>query len=182
MFFYFNNLDIIDITNKTDFKTLPSYNFYHGGYSRLENKNPNGSGLDYYRYYTIFVTDDDRKVIGMNIRHEGLLDGQNIDRITSDENDIKTILDKRLASFVLTRGSIVSFNDTFQRFEMTDSHDWAEDYGRWNANRGNSSVEWRDAIIIKNDKRISREDLKEGDYVYVLRDDEDALVVFVEEN
>ncbi len=182
MFYYFNNLDLIDITDKTDFVTLPSYNFYHGGYSRLENKNKTSSGLDYYRYYTIFVTDDDRKVIGMNIKHKGIFDGQNIDGTASKESSIKTILDKRLANLVLTRGSIVSFNDTFQRIEITDSHDWAEDYGRWNANRGNSSVEWRDAIIIKNDKRISREDLKEGDYVYVLRDDEDALVIFVEEN
>lgn len=182
MFYHFNNLDIIDITDKTNFKVLPSYNFYHGGYSRLENKNSSAGGLNYYRYYTYFVTDNDRKVIGMNIRHKGLLDKQNIDQLKSNESDIKIELDKRLAGLVLTRGSIVSFNDTFQRIEITDSHDWAEDYGRWNANRGNSAVEYRDAIIIKNDKRIEREDLKEGDYIYVLRDDEDALVIFVEEN
>lgn len=182
MFYYFNNLDVVDITDKTDFKVLPSYNFYHGGYSRLENKNSTSVGLDYYRYYTYFVTDSNRKVIGMNIRHKGLLDKQNIDQTKSKESDIKTELDKRLKGLVLTRGSIVGFNDTFKRIDITDSHDWAEDYGRWNANRGNSAVEYRDAIIIKNDQRIEREDLKEGDYIYVLRDDEDALVIFVEEN
>jgi len=182
MFYYFNNLDIVDITNKTDFKILPSYNFYHGGYSRLENENKSGPGLDYYRYYTFFVTDEDRKVIGMNIRHKALLDGQMIDMIKKDESDIKEELDKRLAGLVLTRGSIVEFNDTYQRIIISDSHDWAEDYGRWNANKANSAVEYRDAIIIKNDKRIEREDLKEGDYIYILRDDEDALVIFVEEN
>ncbi|MCH4887069.1 S-layer homology domain-containing protein [Acidaminobacter sp. JC074] len=182
MFYYFNNLDIIDITDKTDFKTLPSYNFYHGGYSRLENENKTGPGLDYYRYYTFFVTDDDRKVIGMNIRHKALLDGQKLDTVETKESEIKKELDKRLAGLVLTRGSIVEFNDTYQRIIITDSHDWAEDYGRWNANKANSAVEYRDAIIIKNDKRIEREDLKEGDYIYVLRDDEDALVIFVEEN
>jgi len=182
MFYHFNDLNIVDITDKTNFLQLPSYNFYHGGYSRLENKKPSGSGLDYYRYYTFFVTDDDRKVIGMNIRKYGLLDGQNIDQTKTKESDIKRELDKRLAGIVLTRGSIVGFNDTFQRINITDSHDWAEVDGRWNANKADSAVEYRDAIIIKNGQRIEREDLLAGDYVYVVRDDEDALVIFVEEN
>lgn len=180
MFFYFNELDIVDITNKLDFKTLSSYEFYHGGYSREENKNETASGLDYYRYYTYFVTDDDRTVIGMNIRHYGLLDGQNIDMLTTDENDIKDKIDVRLQAMVLTRGTVVSKDDTWTRIEMTDTHDWAEDFGRWNANRGNSSVEYRDAIIVKNNQRITIDDINAGDYIYVLRDDEDALVIFVE--
>lgn len=181
LFFYFNELDVIDITDKTDFKTLTSYDFYHSGYSREENKVTAAPGLDYHRYYTFFVTDEDRKVIGMNIRKNGLVDGQNIDMYTNDEEDIKKDLDLSLQTMVLTRGTVASFDHTWQRVEMTDSHDWAEDYGRWNANRGNSSVEYRDAIIVKNNKRIDIEELKQGDYIYVLRDDEDALVIFVEE-
>jgi hypothetical protein len=181
LFFYFNELDIVDITDKTDFETLSSYEFFHGGYSREENKVTNAPGLDYHRYYTFFVTDDERKVIGMNIRKYGLVDGQNIDMFTNDESDIKEELDDVLGTTVLSRGTIVSFDQTWKRIEMTDSHDWADDFGRWNANRGNSSVEYRDAIIIKNNKRIEIEDLKQGDYIYVLRDDEDALVIFVEE-
>ncbi|MBN2795829.1 MAG: S-layer homology domain-containing protein [Clostridia bacterium] len=180
MFFYFNELDIVDITNKLDFKTLSSYEFYHGGYSREENLNETSAGLDYYRYYTYFVTDEDRKVIGMNIRHYGLLDGQNIDMFTTDENTIKTTLDERLQAMVLTRGTVVSKDETWNRLEITDSHDWAEDFGRWNANRGNSSVEYRDAIFVKNNHRITIDDINPGDYIYVLRDDEDALVIFVE--
>ena len=181
LFFYFNELDIVDITDKTDFKTLSSYEFFHSGYSREENKVENAPGLDYHRYYTFFVTDDERKVIGMNIRKYGLVDGQNIDMFTQDENDIKEEIDDALRTTVLTRGTIASFDTTWKRIEMTDSHDWADDFGRWNANRGNSSVEYRDAIIIKNNKRIEIEDLNQGDYIYVLRDDEDALVIFVEE-
>jgi len=181
LFFYFNELDVEDITDKTNFKTLSSYEFYHLGYSREENKVEAAPGLDYHRYYTFFVTDEDRKVIGMNIRKYGLVDGQNIDMFTTDENDVKTKLDLALQSTVLTRGTIESFDSTWKRIEMTDSHDWADDFGRWNANRGNSSVEYRDAIIVKNNKRIEIEDLNLGDYIYVLRDDEDALVIFVEE-
>ncbi len=178
----FNDLNIIDITDKTNFETLPAYDFYHGGYSRKENENDSSNGLDYWRYYTFFVTDEDRKVIGMNIRQNGLLDGQMIDPINDDEDDIKRELDLKLAGLVLTRGTVAAFNDTYQRIEITDSHDWAEDFGRWNANRGNSAVEWRDAVIVKNSKRIEKEDINLGDYLYVLRDDEDALIIFVEEN
>jgi hypothetical protein len=181
-FHYFNDLNIIDITDKTNFETLPAYDFYHGGYSRKENENDSSNGLDYWRYYTFFVTDEDRKVIGMNIRQNGLLDGQMIDPINDDEDDIKRELDLKLAGLVLTRGTVAAFNDTYQRIEITDSHDWAEDFGRWNANRGNSAVEWRDAVIVKNSKRIEKEDINLGDYLYVLRDDEDALIIFVEEN
>jgi hypothetical protein len=181
-FHYFNNLDIIDITDKTDFKSQSSYQFYHSGYSRLENKKTSGTGLDYRRYYTFFVTDEDRQVVGMNMRHMGLVDGQNIDMNATAESDIKKELNVTLAGLVLTRGTVAGFNDTFKRIELTDSHDWAEDFGRWNANRGNSSVEWRDAIFMKNGKRIEKEDVIMGDYLYVLRDDEDALVIFVEEN
>lgn len=180
LFFYFNELDIKDITDKRNHKTLSSYEFYHGGYSREENENPSTAGLDYLRYYTFFVTDDDRKVVGMNIRQMGLLDNQNLDLLSDDEEEIKEKLDVRLANLVLTRGSIASFDDDWQRIEITDSHDWAEDFGRWNANRANSSVEYRDTIFVKNGERIEREDLNLGDYIYVLRDDEDALVVIVE--
>lgn len=182
MFYYFNELDVVDITDKTAFKTLSSYDFYHLGYSREENKAlVNAPGLDYHRYYTFFVTDEDRKVIGMNIRKYGLVDGQNIDMFVTKETDIKSKLDLSIKTTVLTRGTIASFDEKWQRIEMTDSHDWAEDFGRWNANRGNSSVEYRDTIIIKNNRRIEVEDLNQGDYIYVLRDDEDALVIFVEE-
>ncbi len=118
----------------------------------------------------------------MNMRHMGLVDGQNIDMNATAESDIKKELNVTLAGLVLTRGTVAGFNDTFKRIELTDSHDWAEDFGRWNANRGNSSVEWRDAIFMKNGKRIEKEDVIMGDYLYVLRDDEDALVIFVEEN
>lgn len=181
LFYYFNGLEIVDITDKRQFNVLSSYEFYHGAYSKTENRNETDLGLDYYRYYTFFVTGDDRKVIGMNIRHNGLVDGQNIDMLKSHESDVKKDLDLTIQAMVLTRGTITGFNHDWQRVELTDSHDWAEDFGRWNANRGNTSVEYRDTIIIKNEKRIDIDDLKLGDYVYVLRDDEDALVILVEE-
>lgn len=180
LFFHFNDEDIIDITDKQNHITLSSYEFYHGGYSLDENISNDKIGLDYNRYYTYFITNDDRDVLGMNIRQLGLLDLQEIDIDFDDEDDIKRELDKRIDAFVLTRGTVASIDDYWQRVEITDSHDWAEDFGRWNANRGNSSVEYRDAIIVKNGKRIEPEDLELGESIFVLRDDEDALVIVVE--
>ncbi len=181
LFSYFNNQKIVDITDKTDFNSLSSYDFYHGGYSKEENKVVSLPGLDHYRYYSVLVTDNERSMIGMNIRHQGLLDGVLLDPLLAEEKLIAPEIDKYTSGFVLTRGTIASFDTKWQRVEMTDSHDWAEDYGRWNANRGNSSVEYRDAIFVKNNKRIDFEELNVGDYIYVLRDDEDALVILVEE-
>lgn len=180
MFSYFNDQHILDVTDKSNFKSLSSYQFYHGGYSRLENKSKNSSGLDYDRYYTYFITDTDRHVIGMNVRQYGLLDGQMLDPILTDEADIKKKLDIKTNNFVLTRGVVANIDTKWKRIEITDSHDWAEDFGRWNANRGNSSVDYRDTIIVKNDKRIEIEDLRQGDDIFLVRDDEDALILIVE--
>ena len=116
----------------------------------------------------------------MNIRKYGLLEGQMTDVLKTDENDIKTELDIKTNNFVLSRGAVANIDEYWKRIEITDSHDSAEDFGRWNANRGNSSVEYRDAIIIKNNQRIEIEDLLKGDSLFILRDDEDALVIVVE--
>lgn len=181
-FAYFNDLTIKNITDKKAHKTLTANQFFHGGYSKSENAVSNPGALNYRRYYTFFVTNEERHVKGMNIRHMGLLDGQNLDNTLKTEADIQKELDKRLANLRLSRGVVAGFNDTFKRIEITDSHDWAEDFGRWNANKGNTSVEYRDTIIMRDGQRIEREDVKLGDYLYILRDDEDALVIFVEDN
>jgi hypothetical protein len=63
---------------------------------------------------------------------------------------------------------------------LVDSQNYLSHHGEWVNNTTLTYIELTDAIIMKNNKAITYDDLKLDDKLYIVRYDEDALVVFVE--
>ncbi len=182
----FSTSKIVDVTDSNNPVSLTPYEFFNGSYSRTENVDPNYSqynrGLQYDRYYAFMVVNPaDDGVLAMHVRQKGLLNGQNIDDNQYDEDDVSDVLEDTFKNAVLSRGIVVSDDKTWNRIEITDSHDWTDYTGRWTANMSNVYIEYTDAIVIKNNQIITPDDIKLGDYVYTMRINEDALVIMVED-
>lgn len=176
---------IQDLTDPTNIKTIKPLDFFHKSYARSENLdksyNENIRGLEFKRYYAFMVVNEKtNSIIAMKLRHKGLLPGQNFDDYLYKEDDIAKELEKTYKNAVLTRGVVTSKDTTWTRVELTDSHDWTEFTGQWTANRSNIFVKYNDAIIIKNDKVITIDDVKSGDYLYIMRIKDQGLVIYVE--
>jgi hypothetical protein len=53
--------------------------------------------------------------------------------------------------------------------------------GGWVPNNSDTYFEYTDAIIVKNNKEITQSEVKIGDYLYLMRIKEDALIIYVED-
>lgn len=182
---FYTDSKIVDITDPANIKTIKPADFWHASYARSENVDKNYSsstaGLQFERYYAFMVVNEaDSSIIAMHLRHKGLLSGQNLDDTLYKETDIPTKLEETFTGAVLSRGIVTSDDTTWDRIEITDSHDWTDYTGQWTANKANIFVKYTDAIVIKNNKVISVEDIQMGDYIYVMRIKENALVIFVQ--
>jgi hypothetical protein len=181
----YTSTSIVDVTDTSDHVALTPYKLFNGSYSKWDNVDSTytstSKGLKYDRYYAFMVVNDaDSSVVAMHLRHQGLLDGQNIDDNLYDEEDIATELESTYEGAVLTRGMVVSNDETWDRLEITDSHDWTDYTGVWTANRSNIYIQYTDAIFIKNNGVKTIDDVQTGDYIYIMRIKEDALVIFIE--
>ncbi|BEP27760.1 S-layer homology domain-containing protein [Helicovermis profundi] len=177
--FYFNNDSYIKDLTKN--KEITFLDFFHDKYAKKETEDINSSeGLKYKRYYGVVVTDEKGQVIGLNIRQKGLMKDQNIDDKLKYESDIKDEIEKTVESFVLSRGIIDEVQSETNRVKLTDALDWIDVKGMWVQNPVDKYVEYDSAIIIKNGKVVSYEDLKPTDYVYIMRSKEKGLVIVVE--
>ncbi len=183
-FFYHTNTVINDISDFDDPETIKPSNFFHDEYARTENKGKDDEGLEYERYYGIMVLKDtdgaSRSVIALNMNHKGLLENQNIDDDITDIDDIAGELEEMLEDMFLTRGVLDSVDETWERIKLTDSNDWFSSVAEWRSNAVDTYVEYENAIIIKGNDVITVDDLNPGDNISVLRNDEKALVIFVE--
>ncbi|MBE0451720.1 MAG: S-layer homology domain-containing protein [Clostridia bacterium] len=182
---FYTNTKITDVTDPNAKIALKPADLWHNDYARSENVDPdynvNTQGLQFERYYTFMVVNPvDSSVIAMNMRHKGLVAGQNIDDTLYKESDIKAELEKTYQSAVLSRGMVTSFDETWDRLEITDSHDWTDYTGQWTANKANIFIRYTDAIIIKNNAVKTIDDIKPGDYIYTMRIKDGALVIFIE--
>ena len=183
-FFYHTNTVINDISDFDNPETIKPSNFFHDEYARTENKGKDDEGLEYERYYGIMVLKDtdgaSRSVIALNMNHKGLLENQNIDDDITDIDDIAGELEEMLEDMFLTRGVLDSVDETWERIKLTDSNDWFSSVAEWRSNAVDTYVEYENAIIIKGNDVITVDDLNPGDNISVLRNDEKALVIFVE--
>ncbi len=187
-FYYHTDTLIQDLTDYDNPETIKPVNFFHGSYTRLENKDDTyddeDDGLQYERYYAVFVLKDSdeqsRSVLSMNMKHKGLLEKQNIDDELTDVDDIADELEEMLEDMFLTRGIIEDIDETWERIQLTDSNDWFSSVAEWRSNSVDTYVEYQNAIIIDGNDNITVDDLEVGDNISVLRNDEKALVIFVE--
>ena len=182
---FYTNSQIKDITDRANIKTIKPADFWHASYARIENRDKDYQvsqrGLQWKRYYAFMVVNEaDNSVIAMNMRHKGLLPGQNLDDTLFKEEDLTAELQKTYRNAVLTRGIVVGKDETWDRIELTDSHDWTEYTGQWTANRTNIYARYTDAIIIKNNQVKTIDDIKPGDYLYIMRIKDQGLVIFIE--
>jgi S-layer homology domain. len=182
---FYTDSKIVDLTDPANIKTIKPADFWHDSYARSENYDPNFNmnmaGLQFKRYYAfMIVNESDSSIIAMHLRQKGLLQGQNFDDNLYKETDIASKLEDTFTGAVLSRGIVTSDDTTWDRLEITDSHDWTDYTGQWTANKANIFVKYTDAIVMKNNKIISIEDIQMGDYIYVMRIKENALVIFVQ--
>lgn len=178
-FYYTTDSNLTNVTVSPAVTIKPA-DFFHKGFSEEENKDKNGQGLKFERYYGIFVTDGKDVIYAINLRQKGLVSGQNIDDSTTDENAIKTYLNDTLKGTSLTRGTAEAVDTKWTRIQLTNSNEWSSTLATWNANAVDTYVKYQDTLILKNNKVIAPEEIKQGDTLYVLRNKETALVIFVE--
>lgn len=185
-FFFHTTTLITDITDFDNAKTIKPSEFFHKSYSRMENKGTDSKGLTYERYYAIVILkdseEDSRSVVTMNLMHKGLLKNHNIDDKITDVKKVKDKVQDVLDDMFLTRGVVDSIDTTWERIKLTDSNDWVSSVGEWRSNTLDTYVEYPNTQIVKGNKVITIDDLKPGDDIYVLRNDEKAQVIFVSED
>jgi len=182
---FFTNSEIIDVTDDEDHIAYDAYEFYHGSFSKYDNVDKDYDedvkGLRYKRYYAFMVVNESASsVISLHVRHKGLLSGQNLDDTLYEEDEIADELESVYDDAILSRGIVVNDDETWDRLEITDAHDYTEYTGQWTANKTNIYVQYTDAIFIENNQVKSIDDVEIGDYLYIMRIDEDALVVFID--
>lgn len=182
---FYTSSKIVDITDPANFITLKPQDFWHDAYAKSENVtpgyHPQTQGLQFQRYYAFMVVNPiDNSVIAMHLRHKGLLPNQNIDDNLYRESDIAGALEKTYQDAVLSRGIVTGFDHNWDRIEITDSHDWTAYTGQWTANRTNIFIRYTDTIVIKNNTLKTVDDIRPGDYIYIMRIKDNALVIFIE--
>jgi len=185
-FFFHTDTVITDITDFDSPKQIKSTNFFHNSYGRSENKGTDSKGLTYERYYAVVVLKesdgDTRSIASMNLMHKGILKDHNIDDNITDIDKIKDELEEVLDDMFLTRGVVDSIDTTWSRIKLTDSNDWMSSVAEWRSNTLDTYVEYPNAQIIKDNEIITVDEIKAGDSIYVLRNDEKAQVIFVSED
>jgi len=154
--------------------------FFNSAYSRSENDSVDGRGLQKERYYGVFVTDGFDHVLAMRLRFKELIRNENIDDVLTQETQIAARIDAVMSEARFTVGTIGEFNQQWKRVGLVDSQNYLSHHGEWVNNTTLTYIELTDAIIMKNNKAITYDDLKLDDKLYIVRYDEDALVVFVE--
>lgn len=160
-FEYNDDTFIVDITDD-EYKEITTHDFFHDGYSEEERK----------EYYTFIVTDEDQSVIAMSLRKDELFKNSGIDTSSEIEDELDDLL--------LTKGSVEDIDQLRNRLKISDPYDWSAFHEEWQENRNDEYVDIEQTLFMKGDEVIDIDDIDEDDTIYILRNDEDAIVIFVE--
>lgn len=178
-FFYTSETGIVNRTPDPAVAIKPQ-EFFNKGFGEEENKDKNNQGLKYERYYGIFVTNGTDVIQALTLRYKGLVLGQNIDDGITDEALIKAQLEDILKTTGLIRGTVEAIDTKWQRLQLTDSNEWSPTLAEWRTNNVDVYAFYKEALIIKEGKVIDSTGIKTGDSVYILKNKEQGLIVFVE--
>lgn len=74
---------------------------------------------------------------------------------------------------------VVNDENTGPTVVIQDAKDWSKSGDRWTLRFGDMNLRIKDALIMKNGKRIAPEDLRQGDKLYIVRDDLVGKVIVV---
>lgn len=81
---------------------------------------------------------------------------------------------------ITSLGRIASRNIGEKRVTLVDFKDWSAFRERWSENLTSLDVFLQDALIIKNNEVIEFEDLEVGDTLYLIRDNNQGILVIVQ--
>lgn len=179
--YFGNGSRIRDITDEDDVITLTPYTFFNGEYSKEENEDTDDTGLDYERYYAMAYTDENGEIVDLTLRKKALFKGNDLDDTLEKESALNDEMDDQLARLVVTKGTVTGLDTDWERIQMINGMDWIESQKEWNVNRTDMYVGAQDALIVRNNKPISFEDIQPGDRIQVIRMRGAAVLVVVEE-
>lgn len=171
--------DDTTIYNATLKKNITRDNLFNGPYSRFENDSVNGIGLPKDGYYGYFVSDGKDMLQAMAIRFKELFAFDPIDDALTSNTQVSGKMDALLKATTFTMGTVGELDSKWKRVSLIDSQNYLSFHSEWVLNPTLTQVEMSDALIIKNDRTIGFEDLQIDDVLYLVRNDEDAMVVFV---
>ncbi len=179
---YFGNASrITDVTDEDDPETLTPYTFFNGSYSKEENEDSDDEGLDYERYYALAYTDENGEIVDMIIRKNALFKNDDIDNTLERESELDDEMDDQLDLLVVTKGTVSGLDTDWNRLQMSNAMDWIDYQKEWNVNRSDMYVGVQDALIVRNNRPITFEDIQAGDRIQVVRMRGNAVLVVVEE-
>jgi hypothetical protein len=158
---YNDDTFIVDVTDE-EYKKITAHDFFHDGYSEEEDED----------YFGFMVTDDDQNVIAMSLRKDELFKNSDIDSSSEIEHELDDL--------ILTKGAVEDIDQLRNRLKISDPYDWSPFYEEWKGNRNHEYVDIEQALFIKGDEVIDIDDIDEDDTIYILRNDEDVIVIFVE--
>lgn len=160
-FDYNDDTFIVDIS-EDEYKEITAHDFFHDGYSEEEDED----------YFTFIYADEDQDAIAMSLRKDELFKNSNIDSSSEIEDELDDLL--------LTKGSVDDIDQLRNRLKISDPYDWSAFHEEWQENRNDEYVDIDQTIFIKGDEVIDIDDVDEDDTIYILRNDEDAIFIFVE--
>lgn len=167
------------IYNATTEKTISRESFFNEPYSRFENDSTDGKGLPKDSYYGFFVADSSNVLKAMHIRFKELFKNVPIDDALTANTQVSGKMDSLLKGTTFTIGTVGEINEQWKRVGLVDSQNYLNFHSEWVLNPTLTYVELSDALILKNDKVIGFEDIDIDDTLYLVRNDEDAMIVFV---
>ena len=63
--------------------------------------------------------------------------------------------------------------------KLKDAKDWSSVHKEWMAKNASLNIYLRDAMIIKNGQRVTLDEIKIGDRLYLVRDSNMAKVIII---
>ncbi len=174
--------DESEIFDSTKGKMISRAILFNGKYSKSENRRgtKDKKGTEYRHYYGIFVTDGSDNLLACNLRYKGWFKNRKVDEKVASDAGVAKELKNILVETRFVKGRIVSFSPKWQRIEITDSAYYVPYYRHWKNSINNLYMELNSAVIMKNGKKITYSDLKEGDYIHAIRYDDEAFIVYVQ--
>jgi hypothetical protein len=158
-FRYDNDTEMIDVTN--GYQELDPDDFFHGDYA---DDSSSKSDDDYY----VYIIADDEYARAVRIRKGGII---------STEDEISNSI---LEELRISRGEVKSLDLLLSYIELKNGQNWSDFYNEWQPADSDLYINTDRAVIYKRGRVAGIEDLKAGDVLYIIRDDNRGIIILVQ--
>ncbi|MBA1336038.1 MAG: hypothetical protein HPY66_1859 [Firmicutes bacterium] len=158
-FYYDEDTLILDVSSQS-VKKIKAADFFQGDYAGNSSYK---SDDDYYAY--VLVEDERAKAI----------------RITKGSviKDGSTISNADLETLRVTAGEVSGIDKDLQIITLNKASNWTNFYNEWERADDDVYVNYSKALIYRNGKPIEATQLRQGENVYVIRDDNRGIIILV---